>query len=163
MNKARKVFIFVTFVVLVVTFVGLTGTASAGKTPQESPQHALVLAGGESTNPREYDPATTHGSGDKLAYSGLVAFDPYLNLTPDLAETWDVSSDGTVYTFHLRANAKFHDGRPVTAQDVVYSWERALSPALHSDTAPTYLGDILGADEMTSGIGTTSASPTCNR
>ena len=151
MNKARKVFIFVTFVVLVVTFVGLTGTASAGKTPQESPQQALVLAGGESTNPREYDPATTHGSGDKLAYSGLVAFDPYLNLTPDLAETWDVSSDGTVYTFHLRANAKFHDGRPVTAQDVVYSWERALSPALHSDTAPTYLGDILGADEMVRG------------
>ena len=151
MNKARKVFIFVTFVVLVVTFVGLTGTASAGKTPQESPQQALVLAGGESTNPREYDPATTHGSGDKLVYSGLVSFDPYLNLTPDLAETWDVSSDGTVYTFHLRANAKFHDGRPVTAQDVVYSWERALSPALHSDTAPTYLGDILGADEMVRG------------
>jgi ABC-type transport system substrate-binding protein len=112
---------------------------------------ALVLEGGESTNPREYDPATTYGSGDKLVFSGLVSFDPKLNLTPDLAEKWDVSADGTVYTFHLRANAKFHDGKPVTAQDVTYSWERAASPALHSDTVLTYLGDIVGIKEMAAG------------
>jgi oligopeptide transport system substrate-binding protein len=112
---------------------------------------ALVLGGGESTNPREYDPATTHGSGDKLIFSGLVSFDPRLNLTPDLAETWDVSEDGMTYTFHLRPNAKFHDGRPVTAQDVIYSWERAASPALASDTVLTYLGDIVGVREMADG------------
>jgi len=112
---------------------------------------ALVLAGGESTNPREYDPATTHGSGDKLVFSGLVSFDPQLNLTPDLAETWDVSADGTVYTFYLRENAFFHDGKPVTAQDVVYSWERAASPELASDTVLTYLGDILGVREVFAG------------
>ena len=76
---------------------------------------ALVLAGGESTNPREYDPATTHGSGDKLVYSGLVSFDPQLNLVPELAASWDVSPDGTVYTFHLRPDARFHNGKPVTA------------------------------------------------
>ncbi len=89
---------------------------------------ALVLEGGESTNPREYDPATTHGSGDKRAFSGLVSFDPQLNLTPDLAESWDVSDDGMTYTFHLRTNAKFHDGRAVTAPDFVYSLERARQP-----------------------------------
>ena len=114
---------------------------------------ALVLAGGESTNPRDYDPATTYSSGDKLVFSGLVSFDPQLNLTPDLAESWDVSADGTVYTFHLRQNAKFHDGRAVTAQDVIYSWERAASPALASDTALTYLGDIVGIREMNAGTG----------
>ena len=112
---------------------------------------ALVLEGGESTNPREYDPATTHGSGDKRVFSGLVSFDPQLNLTPDLAETWEVSADGMVYTFRLRANAKFHDGRAVTAQDVIYSWERAASPAVASDTVQTYLGDILGVTEMAAG------------
>jgi oligopeptide transport system substrate-binding protein len=74
-----------------------------------------------------------------------------LNLTPDLAERWEVSPDGTVYTFYLRQNAKFHDGRPVTAQDVVYSWERAANPALASDTVLTYLGDIVGVREMTEG------------
>ncbi len=112
---------------------------------------ALVLSGGESTNPRDYDPATTLGSGDKLAFSGLVSFDPKLNLTPDLAASWDISDDGTVYTFHLRENAKFHDGKPVTARDVIYSWERAASPALKSDTALTYLGDIVGIQEIAEG------------
>src|ERR1041385_8732860 len=112
---------------------------------------ALVLEGGESTNPRDYDPATTHGSGDKKIFSGLVSFDPKLNLTPDLAEKWDVSSDGTVYTFHLRTNAKFQDGKAVTAQDVIYSWERAASPELKSDTVLTYLGDIVGVKDMNDG------------
>ena len=114
-------------------------------------EQALVIAGGESTNPREYDPATTYSSGNKLIFSGLVSFDPKLNLTPDLAEKWDVSADGTVYTFHLRQNANFHNGRAVTAQDVIYSWERAANPALESDTVLTYLGDILGVKEMASG------------
>lgn len=112
---------------------------------------ALVLAGGESTNPRSFDPATTLSAGDKRVFSGLVSFDPSLNLTPDLAERWEVSPEGTVYTFYLRQNAKFHDGRPVTAQDVVYSWERAADPALESDTVLTYLGDILGVREMAAG------------
>jgi len=112
---------------------------------------ALVMAGGESTNPREYDPATTHGSGDKLLYSGLVSFDPHLNLVPELAGTWDVSPDGTVYTFHLRPDARFHNGKPVTAQDVIYSWERAADPKLNSDTVLTYLGDIVGVKERHAG------------
>ena len=151
MNKARRIFIYLTLAILVAVVVGLSGNASAGDPLQGSLNHALVLAGGETTNPREYDPATTHGSGNKLVFSGLVFLDPHLNLTPDLAESWDASPDGTVYTFHLRENARFHDGRPVIAQDVVYSWERALSPALASDTALTYLGDIVGAREMYQG------------
>lgn len=121
---------------------------------------ALVLAGGESTNPRDYDPATTYSSGDKLVYSGLVSFDPNLNLTPDLAERWEVNADGTVYTFYLRANAKFHNGRPVTAQDVIYSWERAASPELASDTVLTYLGDIVGVREVNAGQASTIAGLT---
>ena len=112
---------------------------------------ALFLEGSESTNPRDYDPATTHGSGDKLAFSGLVSLDTALNLAPELAGSWDVSTDGTVYTFHIRTNAKFHDGRAVTAQDVIYSWERAALPATQSDTVLTYLGDILGVAEVHSG------------
>jgi oligopeptide transport system substrate-binding protein len=112
---------------------------------------AIVYSGGESTNPRAYDPATTYGSGDKRAFSGLVAFDPRLNLTPDLAETWDVNSDGTVYTFHLREKARFHDEKFVTTKDVIYSWERAANPQTGSDTVLTYLGDIVGVREMAAG------------
>jgi oligopeptide transport system substrate-binding protein len=112
---------------------------------------ALVLAGGESTNPREYDPATTHGSGDKLLFSGLVSFDPQLNLIPEIASSWDVSPDGTVYTFHLRPDARFHNGKPVTAQDFVYSWERAADPETNSNNVLTYLGDIVGVQDMRDG------------
>jgi oligopeptide transport system substrate-binding protein len=108
---------------------------------------ALVYNGGESANLRDYDPATTYSAGDKLVFSGLVSLDPHLNITPDLAETWEVSADGTVYTFHIRPNAKFHNGRDVTAQDVVFSWERAASPELQSDTVLTYMGDIVGVHE----------------
>jgi ABC-type transport system substrate-binding protein len=151
MKRGSKLFTFITLSILVIVAVGVVNNVSAGNPFQGSLNQALVLAGGESTNPREYDPATTHGSGDKLVFSGLVSFDPYLNLTPDLAETWDARPDGMVYTFHLRENAKFHDGRSVTAQDVIYSWERALNPALASDTALTYLGDIVGAREMANG------------
>jgi oligopeptide transport system substrate-binding protein len=142
---------------LVISAIVLSVITSASTSPASAWQidvplnQALVLEGGESTNPREYDPATTHGSGDKRVFSGLVSFDPQLNLTPDLAETWEVSADGTVYTFRIRANAKFHTGRAVTAQDVIYSWERAASPEVASDTVLTYLGDILGVGEKVSG------------
>jgi len=112
---------------------------------------ALVYSGGESSNLRDYDPATTYSSGDKLTFSGLVSLDPNLNIAPDLAETWEVSADGLVYTFHIRQNAKFHNGRDVTAQDVIFSWERAADPALQSATVLTYLGDILGVREMAEG------------
>ena len=112
---------------------------------------ALFLSGGESINPRDYDPATEHDSGDKRIYDGLVAMDPNLNLTPDLAASWDITNGGTLYTFHLRPNAKFQDGRPLVAQDVIYSWERAAAPATQSDTVLTYLGDILGVAAMHAG------------
>lgn len=147
MKRARKIVLGL-IACLLLSASGLPSSAWQINVPLDQ---ALVLAGGETTNPREYDPATTHGSGDKLLYSGLVAFDPGLNLVPDLAERWEVDGSGTVYTFFLRPNARFHDGRQVTAQDVLYSWERALSPQLASDTAMTYLGDIVGAAEMSAG------------
>jgi oligopeptide transport system substrate-binding protein len=112
----------------------------------------LVLAGGESTNPREYDPAT--GSGDHLVFTGLVSFDPQLHLVPELAASWNISPDGTVYTFHLRPDARFHNGKPVTAQDVIYSWERAADPETKSDTVLTYLGDIVGVNDKKAGKAT---------
>ena len=112
---------------------------------------ALFLAGGQ---PSTLDPATTlSGPGSVVGhvFSGLVQLDPQLQVQPDLAAGWQVSADGMVYTFYLRQNAVFHDGRPVTAADVIYSWERATDPALDSDTAQTYLGDIVGVAARVAG------------
>ncbi|MDZ7729373.1 MAG: peptide ABC transporter substrate-binding protein [Dehalococcoidia bacterium] len=80
-------------------------------------------------------------------FGGLVTLDLDLEVQPDLAEDWEISDDGTVYTFTLRDDIVFHNGRRVTAEDVKYSFERAADPANGSPTAPTYLGAIEGFDE----------------
>ena len=85
-------------------------------------------------------------------YSGLVTFDKDLNLVPDIAEKWDVSADGTVYTFHLRPNVLFHDSsRRVTAGDFKFSMQRALDPDTQSTVGDVYLADIVGAKDFAAG------------
>jgi oligopeptide transport system substrate-binding protein len=107
------------------------------------------------TAPYTLDPAvssemTSHGYIFQI-FSGLVCIDDNLIPAPDIAQSWDVSKDGRTYRFYLRYDAKFHDGREVKADDFKYSWERACTPATGSQTAPTYLGDIVGVKEMLAG------------
>ncbi|MDE2765717.1 MAG: peptide ABC transporter substrate-binding protein [Chloroflexota bacterium] len=100
------------------------------------------------------DPALTQSSPADIVgavFSGLVRLGADLEIVPDLAATWERSPDGLTYTFAIDANARFHDGRAVTAADFKYSWERALRPDTGSPTAMTYLGDIVGAREMSAG------------
>jgi oligopeptide transport system substrate-binding protein len=88
-------------------------------------------------------------------YSGLTRLDDGLRIQPDLAAGWTISDNGTVYTFTLREGITFHDGTPITAEDVQYSLERATDPALLSPTALTYLGDIVGVQEKLEGNAST--------
>ena len=62
------------------------------------------------------------------AFEGLTKIDSNNNVRPGMAETWEISDDGLVYTFHIRNNAKWSDGKPVTAHDFEYSWKRAVDP-----------------------------------
>ncbi|MAF52217.1 MAG: ABC transporter substrate-binding protein [Chloroflexi bacterium] len=87
-------------------------------------------------------------------FSGLVALNTDLQLVPDIAESWDISPDGTVYTFHLRPLAKFHDGKAITASDFKWSIERAASPDTASPVADTYLADIVGVSAVLEGDST---------
>lgn len=113
----------------------------------------LRLAGGD---PITLDPAR---AGDATSaeyiveiYSGLVTITPDLEIALDLAESVDVSEDGTVYTFTLRDDVFFHSGRQVTAEDVRWSIQRAAAPDTLSTTAPAYLGDIVGFRDFFFGI-----------
>jgi oligopeptide transport system substrate-binding protein len=81
-------------------------------------------------------------------FSGLLRSGDNLEPAPDIAQSWKVSNDGRTYTFYLRRDVKFQDGRQVTAGDFKYSWERACNPETHSMTAATYLGDIMGSGEV---------------
>ncbi len=65
-------------------------------------------------------------------YQGLTALTPSNEVAPALASRWDIGDEGRRYTFHLRPDGRFASGRPVTAQVVLWSWERALDPALAS-------------------------------
>ena len=66
---------------------------------------------------------------DRLLYSGLMRFDSRGMPEPDLAESWGTTADGTIYNFSLRANAVWHDGLPVTSDDVIFTIELMKSPA----------------------------------
>jgi oligopeptide transport system substrate-binding protein len=84
-------------------------------------------------------------------FSGLVRLNAELDVVPELAQSWEVQGDGERYIFHLRNDARWSDGRPVTAQDFVYAWQRVLSPALESPIAG-YLYDIRGAQAYHHGL-----------
>lgn len=96
-----------------------------------------ILLFGNKAEPQGLDPHTVEGVGEhhiiESLLEGLVTEDPKtLMPIPGQAEKWDVSPDGMVYTFHLRKNANWSNGDPVTAQDFVDSYIRLLTPSLGS-------------------------------
>jgi peptide/nickel transport system substrate-binding protein/oligopeptide transport system substrate-binding protein len=83
-------------------------------------------------------------------FDGLVQFDQTLSITPALAQFWVASRDGLTWTFTLRKGAKFHHGREVTADDVVYSFTRLVDPRTRSGGADHFMG-IQGAQDFREG------------
>lgn len=72
-------------------------------------------------------------------YDGLVQYGPYLNVLPALAKDWQIEQQGRVLSFHLRKDATFHDGEPITARDVVFSLQRLF----RVEPAPSILPHLL--------------------
>jgi oligopeptide transport system substrate-binding protein len=104
------------------------------ETRVEAGNRTQTLLVGNAAEPSDLDPETiTVYTDTMIAYSlleGLTKLDAITSLpVPDLATGWDVSAGGNMYTFHLRPNARWSDGDPVTAGDFVYSFHRILSPA----------------------------------
>lgn len=87
-------------------------------------------------------------------FDGLVEYDAELQIRPALAEAWRVSLNGRIYTFRLRDGARFHNGRAVSAADVVYSLTRVLLQKTHSQVAPLF-EVIDGASDVRAGKTTT--------
>ncbi len=106
-------------------------------------------------DPQTLDPAIS-GDGNSHQYvtqifSGLLALDDTLEPAGDIATDWRAGNEGKTYTFRLRRDVRFQDGRGVKAGDFKYSWERAADPATGSLTAITYLGDIVGVKDVLEG------------
>ncbi|MBN1176610.1 MAG: peptide ABC transporter substrate-binding protein [Dehalococcoidales bacterium] len=146
------------FILLAIALLCLPGVSGC-KSPEVEEETPAILGSGVlklyGIDPITLDPAVSAEmtSHDYIAqiYSGLVRLDDNLESAPDIAGRWEVSSDLRTYTFYLRKDVVFHDGRGVTAADFKYSWERACDPATGSQVAATYLGDIVGAMDVIAG------------
>jgi oligopeptide transport system substrate-binding protein len=107
------------------------------------------------TELQAFDPAlVTDGpsiNAVNLVFTGLVSLDDKLQVRDQLAQSHQVAQDGITWTFKLRPNLKFSDGKPLTSADVAYSIDRALKPDLKSTTSSLYLGLIKDSDKRLAG------------
>jgi oligopeptide transport system substrate-binding protein len=83
-------------------------------------------------------------------FEGLVILGSGETILPGAAESWELAPDGVTYTFHLRKDARWSNGEPLTAQDFVYAWRRVVDPATAAgDLDP--VGELVNAREINSG------------
>ena len=131
--------------------LSLHSPALSGKTLPASPQHFRLNIGTEPPT-LDWSLATDNVSVDVIfnIMEGLTQFDKDLRPIPALAESWEVSPDGTVYRFYLRKGVKWSDGIALRARDFEYSWKRLLNPETAAQYA-YFLFDVLNAEAYNSG------------
>lgn len=115
----------------------------------EEAEETLVYGSGDYTR---INPAMDeHGEINILIFNGLTGHDGDNQVVPALAENWEFDADTCTYTFHLVEDAKWHDGEPVTADDVKFTIEAIMNPDNGSENAPNYedVQEITVIDEHT--------------
>ena len=120
--------------------VALLAGCAHRETPAESGLRTGTLLLGNGAEPQDLDPQVSTAYADYnvliALFEGLTCIDEATSqAVPGVAERWESSPDGLIYTFHLRAEAAWSDGDPVTADDFVFSIHRILSPGLASEYA----------------------------
>jgi oligopeptide transport system substrate-binding protein len=134
-NKMKVLSLILATLVVGTTFVGCGKKDDASSTAKVD----QVVKYNLGAQPKTIDPGLNNsvegGIVDVNAFEGLENVDANNKVNPGVAEKYDVSSDGTKYTFHLRKDAKWSDGKAVTANDFYYAWIRALAPETASDYA----------------------------
>ena len=113
---------------------GSSGGSDSGSTDADN---SIVVMLQSDLNTMDHHVATDGTSFimQSMCIGGLVELDAESQPVPDLAEDWDISEDGTEYTFYIRQDANWSNGTPVTANDFVYGWQRLDSPDLASEYA----------------------------
>jgi oligopeptide transport system substrate-binding protein len=154
MKKQTANFLGVLGIIMLLVLAGCTKTQSGQ--PQNTGA-SRYLVWNLASEPKSWDPTTNSES--VADYMATQLFEGLTYITsdgtgPGVAETWDVSPDGKTYTFHLRKNAKWSDGSPVTAHDFEYSWRRICDPAVASDALQGMTDYVQGAQEYFDGRGT---------
>ncbi len=128
---------------------GAPGVAAAVRSAQDgAPRPGGILKVGLQADPTALDPhkqsLTAIWHVVEHIYSRLTRVRPDLTVEPELAERWEISPDGLTYTFALRPGVTFHDGTPLRASDVKFSFERLVDPA----TASTSASDLASMERV---------------
>ncbi|MEP6662509.1 MAG: peptide ABC transporter substrate-binding protein [Verrucomicrobiota bacterium] len=149
----RGIFSLVTVFVTVVFL--FAGGCSKRRTRVEVGDREQILHVGNGGEPSDLDPHTAIGEIEHdvmiALFEGLVTGDPKdVSPQPGVAENWDVSEDGLIYTFHLRDDARWSNGEPVTANDFLESYHRALLPSLGNQYS-YMLFPVKNAEEFNTG------------
>ncbi len=136
---------------LIFTFLVSIGAAACGNTSQDNLPADYVRIADKDDVPT-LDPAhgydTASWQFEDLLFETLLDYGANGELEPELAESWEVSSDGLTYTFRLRGDARFSNGREVAANDVRFGIVRVVNPATQSPGAE-FFRDIVGAESCT--------------
>ncbi|GHO46254.1 peptide ABC transporter substrate-binding protein [Ktedonospora formicarum] len=132
---------------------GASGSDTGSKLSDDKQIYVVPVSG--SSDVATLDPALSTDldsiSALDTMFVGLVQLNDKLEVYGELAKSWETSSDGLTWTFKLRDGLKFSDGNPITANDVVFSIDRALKPELKSTVAPSYLALIKGSADRNTG------------
>lgn len=139
------------FLIILLIILGLLVIA-CDKTPSQNngrqaalkpPAYGDILVRGDIGDASNLIPllasdSASHAVGG-MVFNGLVKYDKNMNVVGDLAESWDISPDGLIITFKLRRGVQWHDGKPFTAADVLYTYQVTIDPK----TPTAYAGDFL--------------------
>ena len=144
---------------LLMVACGSNGTSGASSTATKAPDNKqiFIYAQWGVSDIKTFDPGMTtdqpSAEAINMVFTGLVSLDDQLRVVPQMASSWDVSSDHLAYTFHLKSGLQFSDGSKLDANDVAYSIDRSLSPAINNQSGVglTYLGLIKGSTDRTTG------------
>ena len=97
----------------------------------------IIESGPTNLDPRVGTDAQSERIG-KLIFDSLLRRDEHSQLQPMLAQTWEIAPDGLTYTFHLRHDVRFHDGAPLTARDVKWTYDSVLNGSIVTPKKSTY-------------------------
>ncbi|MDO5291569.1 MAG: ABC transporter substrate-binding protein [bacterium] len=137
---------------LLLSVVMICSLAACGKsTSKETTEKKDTLVYGSHDYTRINPAMDEHGEINSLIFSGLTAHDGENKVIPGLAKSWKFDKETCTYTFHMVDNAKWHDGTPVTAEDVKFTIEAIMDPKNESENAPNYedIKEIKVIDEHT--------------
>ena len=146
--------IFTLLALFIISGLGAVSTLESSTQKQYSGEFRVPLASEPVTlDPASFSDVYSINVGVNL-FDGLVEFDENLNVVPAIARRWIISRDHRTYTFYLHKGVKFHNGREVTTEDFVYSFQRILDPETKSPAAPLFYY-IKGAKAFREGINKT--------